>query len=137
MYLRFRDKPPFDSWQAEVLRDYCDYALVPQGEDGTLTLACDPVNEASIYLSQAGNEVIFEELPGLTMPVTLLRAPAGEPGVMDFSSSPTWSGLASALPRCRDILLPDHNHFIPMQDPALVAGYISEAQADRWQEDVP
>ena len=32
MYERFRDRPPFSSWQDQVLRDYCDYALreVPQ-----------------------------------------------------------------------------------------------------------
>jgi hypothetical protein len=32
--------------------------------------------------------------------------------------------LASALPDCEDVLLPELNHLIPMQDPALVAKYI-------------
>jgi pimeloyl-ACP methyl ester carboxylesterase len=133
MFVRFRDKPPFDSWQTEVLRDYCDYALQPEDETGLLTLACDPVNEAALYMAQAGNEVILDELSLLTVPVTVLRAPPGPFDVMDFSASPTWPGLADALPRGRDVYLPDHNHFIPMQDPALVARYIDEAQADRWQ----
>lgn len=133
MFSRFRQKPPFDSWQPEVLRDYCDYALLPADTDDVMTLACDPVNEASIYLSQSGNEVIFEEIPGLQTPVTLLRAPPGVPGKMDFSASPTWPGLAAALPCCRDIYLENCNHFIPMQEPALVADYIKEAQQDQWQ----
>jgi pimeloyl-ACP methyl ester carboxylesterase len=44
----------------------------------------------------------------------------------DFSVSPTWPELASALPNCRDVYLPDLDHFIPMRDPALVASCIQE-----------
>lgn len=134
MFERFRDRPPFNSWQPEVLRDYCDYALLPPDEEGIRQLACNPVNEASNYLNQRGNELILDLLSAVTMPVTLLRAPNSDNLGGDFTSSPTWPELASALPRCRDIYLPDHNHFIPMQDPELVAGYIREALDDRWQD---
>ncbi len=58
MYSRFRDKPPFDTWQPEVLRDYCDYALRPAGEGEFRALACDPLNEASIYLNMESREGI-------------------------------------------------------------------------------
>ena len=34
MYERFSAKPPFDSWDPRVLRDYCDYALHPADEEG-------------------------------------------------------------------------------------------------------
>ena len=135
MFLRFRDKHPFKTWNSEVLRDYCDYALRPSDEEGILELQCDPINEASIYVGQAGNEVVHRELPGLTTPVTLLRAPPADNLLGDLSASPTWPQLASALPCCREIYMPDHNHFIPMQDPALVARYILEAQSDMWQRD--
>jgi pimeloyl-ACP methyl ester carboxylesterase len=134
MYERFRDRPPFDSWQREVLRDYCDYALLPPDEEGIRQLACNPINEASNYLNHRGNAVILDLLPDITMPVTLLRAPTSENLAGDFSASPTWPGLASALPVCRDIYLPEHNHFIPMQDPGLVARYIREALENRWQD---
>ncbi len=133
MFERFSQRPPFDSWQPEILRDYCDYALKPVDEADYLQLACDPINEASIYLNQIGNEVIHDLLPQMTTPATVLRAPPGEAGVMDLSGSPTWDGLAAALPCAREIYLPHHNHFIPMQDPALVANYINEALANRWQ----
>ncbi len=133
MFERFRDRPPFDSWQPEVLRDYCDYALLPPDEEGIRQLACNPINEASNYLNHRGNEVILDLLSAVTMPVTLLRAPTSDNLAGDFTRSPTWPALASALPRCRDIYLPDHNHFIPMQDPALVADYIREALENRWQ----
>jgi pimeloyl-ACP methyl ester carboxylesterase len=135
MFQRFREKPPFDSWQEAALRDYCDYALHPSDESGYRQLLCDPLNEASIYLNQAGNEAVYRELPAIVTPVTLLRAPHTDKGAADFLGSPTWPELSSALPCCREVYLPELNHFIPMQDPALVAGYISSAQQDSWQHD--
>ena len=128
MHERFRDRSPFDTWDDAVLRDYCDYALLPADEDGLRRLACDPLHEAGIYLNQRGNESIYKELPKLVMPITLLRAPPSEDARPGGTFSPTWAGLASVLPNCRETYLPDHNHFIPMQDPALVARHILAAQ---------
>jgi pimeloyl-ACP methyl ester carboxylesterase len=128
MYDRFVDRPPFNTWQPAVLRDYCDYALNPAGEDALRQLACDPLHEASIYLNQKGNEIVFEELSRIVAPVTLLRALPGDPARVDLSTSPTWPGLAAALPNCEEVYLPHLNHFIPMQDPALVASYIRAAR---------
>lgn len=124
MYERFIDRAPFNTWQPEVLRDYCDYALKPAGADGIRQLACDPINEAGIYLHQIGNEVLLQSLPELRTPVTLLRAPPDEGSAPNLSTSPTWPGLGAALPNCRETLLEDLNHFIPMQRPELVAQYI-------------
>jgi pimeloyl-ACP methyl ester carboxylesterase len=127
MYERFRDRAPFNTWQPEVLRDYCDYALRPADENALHQLACDPVNEAGIYLNQKGNEIILTELSRIVTPVTLLRAPYGEDALPDLSTSPTWPGLAAALPNCTEVYLPELNHFIPMQAPELVANYIRAA----------
>ncbi len=132
MYQRFQDREPFSTWEPEVLRDYCDYALHPETEEGYRQLLCDPVNEASVYLNQVGNEVILEELPKLQTPVTLLRARTSGTdfaSFADFSASPTRTDLASIIPYCRDHYLPHHNHFIPMQDPALVAEHIERLVA--------
>lgn len=129
MFDRFVDREPFSTWQPAVLRDYCDYALLPAEGEQVRRLACDPLNEASIYLQQRGNEVVLSELSNISAPVTLLRAPPGKRSLADLSSSPTWPGLADALPNCQEVYLPKMNHFIPMQDPALVAGYIDAAQA--------
>ena len=127
MYERFKGKVPFNTWQPAVLRDYCDYALRPQDANALQQLACDPINEASIYMNQKGNETILSELPRITTPVTLLRAPPGDESLPNLSTSPTWPGLAAALPDCQEVYLPQLNHFIPMQDPALVAKYILAA----------
>ncbi len=128
MYERFQGRAPFNTWEPAVFRDYCDYALRPANNNALRQLACDPINEAGIYLSQKGNEVILKELPRITTPVTLLRAPPGDDALPDLSTSPTWPHLAAALPHCQEVYLPDLNHFIPMQDPALVAGYIRAVQ---------
>lgn len=127
MFEHFRDRSPFDSWQPEVLKDYCDYALHPSNEEGFRQLLCDPLNEASIYASQGYSDDILDELPRLRKPVTLLRARYSGIVPGDFTGSPTWPELASMLPDCTDIYLPDMNHFIPMQDPAMVAGLIQQA----------
>ncbi|MDX1733596.1 MAG: alpha/beta hydrolase [Halioglobus sp.] len=128
MYERFLSRPPFNTWRPEVLRDYCDHALGPADAQGNHPLACDPLHEASIYMHQENNAVIYEELPDLQLPVTLLRAPPGTGSTPDFRNSPTWPQLAGVLPDCHEVYLPDNNHFIPMQDPALVAKYILAGQ---------
>ncbi|CAA0125521.1 2-(acetamidomethylene)succinate hydrolase [Halioglobus japonicus] len=127
MYERFCGRKPFNTWQPEVLRDYCDYALLPTGENALYPLACDPINEAGIYLNQIGNEIVLEELSSIVTPVTLLRAAPSDGAEPDLSTSPTWPGLAAALPNCREIYLPELNHFIPMQKPELVAHHIMAA----------
>ena len=101
MYQRFRDRAPFNTWLPAVLRDYCDYALRPADEEGYRQLACDPINEASVYLNQVGNEAIHSELSRITTPVTLLRAPPAQNTMADLSNSPTWPELASALPHSK------------------------------------
>lgn len=124
MIERFSDREPFNTWQPQVLRDYCNYALKPPGPDGLHQLACDPLNEAGVYMNQTGNDVILSLLPMITTPVTLLRAPPGNSDKLDFSYSPTWPEIAQHLPDCTEVFLPELNHFIPMQRPDLVAQYI-------------
>ena len=62
----------------------------------------------------------------ITRPVRVLRAQERDHSrqEMDFSSSPTWSGLADYLPNGRDYHFPDLTHFVPMQAPELVAAHI-------------
>jgi len=128
MFERFKEREPFSTWQPEILRDYCDYALRPADDDEYQILACDPINEAGIYMHQEGNEDLLDMLPDITTPVTLLRAPPDESEFPNFAASPTWPELARVLPNCEEIYLPEHNHFIPMQDPELVARVINSGQ---------
>jgi pimeloyl-ACP methyl ester carboxylesterase len=132
MYERFRDRHPFSRWQPEVLEDYCRYGLLPKSDGQGYQLACPPVVEASVYLGNTQTDV-HELIPTIDLPVVVLRAPPRAPEdaqVMDFSKSPTWPGLASRFRNGRDVYLADHTHFIPMEDPALVARFILDADAD-------
>ena len=123
----FCGRPPFDRWQPEVLRDYCDYGLLPQ--DGEYLLACPPDAEASIYECSREMEAnLHSAIPSIVQPVTVLRAGAsGRPLFSDDPSpSPTDPQLAARFPRGRDVLLPQHSHYIPMEAPDLVAEQICD-----------
>jgi pimeloyl-ACP methyl ester carboxylesterase len=125
MFDRFADRKPFAAWDPRVLEDYCRFGLLPAEDGDGFVLACPPAIEASIYVGSAGRDV-YGLIEQVTVPVTVLRAKprSGERDVMDFSASPTWPELASRFPDGRDVLLEDHSHFIPMEDPALAAAYV-------------
>ncbi len=124
MLERFEGRHPFSLWQRSVLRDYCEFGLIAEA-DGTYTLGCPPVVEASIYLGSAGTDIL-RKIPSIEQPTTVLRAfsPDQKDGEMDFAASPTFSGVAELFPKGVDVYLPKLTHFIPMQDPALVASHI-------------
>lgn len=126
MIARFAERPPYSEWQDEVLADYCCHGLVPTGEGETLELACPPVIEASCYMGSAMHDP-HRWLSRIAVPVTVLRGRGGErASPMDFSVSPTWEGLAAAIPGGRDLHWPDCSHFIPMEAPDRVAALIAE-----------
>jgi len=123
---RFADRLPFSAWDPAVLEDYCRWGVLPEPDGGEgWVLACPPGIEAAIYMGSSENDV--HALPArVEMPVTVMRAKprSAERDPMDFSSSPTWPELAAAFPDGHDVHLPHLSHFIPMEEPALVAQYI-------------
>jgi len=126
MFNSFRSRPPFDRWVPEVLRDYCDFGLLPG--DGGFVLACPPEVEASIYECSKEEETrLYGRLGSVAIPVTVLRA--GHRTGLPFSNSPTDPKLASRFQRGEDVLLPDLTHFIPMEAPMVVVDYIRRAVA--------
>jgi pimeloyl-ACP methyl ester carboxylesterase len=120
MFERFANRAPFARWQPEILRDYCRFGLVPNGDH--LELACPPAAEASIYEeSIAPDANIYAEVARITVPVTILRAVvARTPGRLDLAASPTAPDLAARFPRGRDVVLEGVSHFIPMEAPERV-----------------
>ena len=129
MFARFADREPFSRWQPRVLRDYCEYGLLPAPDGEGYTLACPPEIEAAVY---AGNRAWnpYPRLRELRLPVRILRAPPPRPGEpWSMSASPTWPGLAGALANAEDVPLPQHSHFIPMEAPDLVAAHVRELAA--------
>lgn len=129
MYERFKDRGSFAVWEDAVLRDYCRYGVLPR-DDGRFELACPPQVESSVYLGNTSTDV-YELIPGVQVPVVVIRAGGRDPdqhAIMDFSKSPTWEAVADQFQLGRDVYLPDYTHFIPMQDPMLVARYIAEEE---------
>lgn len=120
MFERFRGRGNFERWEPEVLRDYCEFGLLRDGDE--FVLACPPEVEASIYESSKEPETRLHDVLGSVRgPVTVLRA--GYAGDLSFSTSPTDPALASRFPKGEDVLT-DYSHFIPMEGPELVAEYI-------------
>ncbi len=120
MFQRFRERGPFTRWRPEVLRDYCDFALL--ANDGQWALACPPDVEASIYEHSNMPEAnLHPAIPSIREPAVVLRAGKLPPrAVFDPAASPTAPDLAAKFPRGRDIWLRDRDHFIPMESPEIV-----------------
>lgn len=129
MYANFEGRGSYASWRPEALRDYCQYGLLPDEDNGGFKLACPPHIEASIYMSSQ-SKPITDFLGDIEVPVTVLRAKQREEEsmTMDFTKSPTWPELAAQFKNGRDIYLPELTHFMPMQAPELVADYVLDKQ---------
>ncbi|MGB5484438.1 alpha/beta fold hydrolase [Parasphingorhabdus sp.] len=123
MIERFKDRHPYKLWDPAVLRDYCEYGLLPDGEGG-YELACPPATEASVYATSTTIDP-WPMIERIAQPVRILRAPQiKQDGNFDFASSPTPPGLADNFAHGRDVYLPDLTHFMPMQDPERIAELI-------------
>jgi pimeloyl-ACP methyl ester carboxylesterase len=120
MYQRFAGRTPFSTWKQEILRDYCEFGLLPEGDE--FTLACPPEIEASIYprwnLPEADLSL---ELATIQQPTEILRSGRlmGK-DQFDLSASATDPRLAERMPNARDVYLEGASHFIPMENPALI-----------------
>ncbi len=130
MFERFKDRPPFNTWEPAVLRDYCEFGLLPAPSGKGYVLACPPEIEAATYGGSLGSD-IYDEIARIDIPVRVMRARAREGEVAsDMGGSPTAPDLAKHFARGEDVPLPEHSHFIPMEAPGLVAAHIIEL-ADR------
>lgn len=123
---RFRDRAPFDRWDAQVLHDYCEYGLLPAADGDGYVLACPPEIEGSIYeQSRACDANIYPEIARVKTPVTIVRALGRYiPGPdADLNGSPTAPDLASKFASARDVPV-EYSHLIPMEAPEYVADLI-------------
>ena len=136
MFDHFRNRPPFARWQPGILRDYCDYGLLPNGstlgdslgDSQGYVLACPPPIEASIYWnSKTPDANIYPDIATIRQPAVVMRAgTVRTPGVFDLAASPTAVDLASKFARGRDMVLPGCSHYIAMERPDLVVEEIRQ-----------
>jgi pimeloyl-ACP methyl ester carboxylesterase len=120
MYERFSVRLPFSAWKQDILRDYCEYGLAPDGDE--FRLACPPDVEASIYLEWNVPEAdISEELAIIQQPTIVLRSgKLMTADNFDLSGSATDPRLAARMPNASDVYLEGYSHFIPMEYPGLI-----------------
>jgi pimeloyl-ACP methyl ester carboxylesterase len=99
----FRGKGPFAAIDDDVLQSYVYWGFL-QLEDGSVTLRCDPENEASLY-DLSGTD-LFEHADRVTCPTTV---------AVGSNSGPNFEvgtkALAERLPRGRLLPLTGRSHF--------------------------
>jgi lipase len=125
MIERYRGRLPFSRWDPRVLRDYCEFGILPDGNE--FMLACPPDIEASIYhQSKVPESNIYPEIARIMQPVTVIRAGRPRrPGVFDLSTSPAAGNLASYFVNSTDKVFEDCTHYIPQEAPARIAQEIA------------
>jgi len=129
MFERFAGRAPFDAWDRQVLRDYCEYGLLPNPDGEGFVLACPPAIEAAVYAGSVMGGVVYEDMAHVDIPVRVIRARSRTGKELDMSSSPTTPDLAAHFARGVDVHLPNYSHFIPMEDPAFAAREILALEA--------
>jgi pimeloyl-ACP methyl ester carboxylesterase len=114
MFRNLEHKPPFATWRRDMLRDYCEYGTRP-APDGGVELKCPPEIEADFY-SRA------REFPGLTR-ILESRSPLmlmfGEKS--DSTGIKIADKIADQLASGTVVTVPDAGHFLPMEQPEMIA----------------
>jgi pimeloyl-ACP methyl ester carboxylesterase len=119
MFRNLERKPPFNTWRRDILHDYCVFGTRPAPQGG-VELKCPPEIEAEFY-SRA------REFPGLE-----LMLKSYSPLLMMFGQKSDSTGIkiadkiAAQLVKGSVVTIPDGSHFLPMEQPELVARMAAE-----------
>ena len=130
MYDRYEQRSPYSLWHRQVFEDYCRHGVVPARVGSGVELACPGSVEASIYMGN-NESSIHEYIPNISQSTKILRAPPRRTDSVevDFTASPTWPDLVNSFPNAEELYLDHLTHFIPMQEPELVANVIKQVDA--------
>ena len=114
MYSNFDNKPPYDTWKKDILRDYCEFGTRPTS-DGKRVLKCAPEIEAKFYETSRD----FDGLGRILRCAIALLVMFGARG--DSLGASLSGKVAKELKSGRLIDVPDTGHFLPMEKPDYVA----------------
>jgi pimeloyl-ACP methyl ester carboxylesterase len=114
MYSNFDQKPPYNTWRKDMLRDYCEFGTRPTS-DGKRELKCAPEVEAKFYETSRD----FDGLGRILHCKTPLLVMFGARG--DSLGAPLSGKVAKQLNDGRVIDVPDAGHFLPMEKPDYAA----------------
>jgi pimeloyl-ACP methyl ester carboxylesterase len=113
MYANFERKPPYASWRADMLHDYCEHGTRP-APGGKRELKCAPEIEARYYETS-------REFDGLGRIVRANRPLLVMFGANGDSLGATLSDkIAAKLRNGRVMNVAGAGHFLPMEQPDLV-----------------
>jgi pimeloyl-ACP methyl ester carboxylesterase len=119
MFRNLERKPPFNTWRRDMLHDYCELGTRPAPQGG-VELKCLPEVEAEFY-SRA------REFPGLALMLNS-RSPLlvmlGEKS--DATGIKIAAKIAAQLVNGTVVTIPDASHFLPMEQPEMVARTAAE-----------
>ncbi len=114
MYSNFENKPPYDTWRKDILRDYCEFGTRPTN-DGKRELKCAPEVEAKLYETARDFNGLGRILRS-TVPLLIMFGARGD------SLGASLSGkVAHQLKNGRVIDVDGAGHFLPMEKPDYAA----------------
>ncbi len=111
---RWTGRPPFDTWETDVLRDYVEYGF-EELPDGTVRLLCPPQIEASIF-DGAGELDVTPELRAVQCPALIAVGERSGEDMMAMARR-----TVAAIGNAELYTFPGATHFIPMEMPEAVA----------------
>jgi pimeloyl-ACP methyl ester carboxylesterase len=114
MFQNFANKPPYNTWRKDILRDYCEFGTRANAE-GKRELKCAPEVEAKLYDSARDFDGLGRILRA-SVPMLILFGTRGDS--LGASLSPR---ISRELKGGRVIDVPDAGHFLPMEKPEYVA----------------
>ncbi len=115
----YASKPPLGIFTPASLSDYVNYGI-HQNDDGTVSLACTPTFEASVFRAAHRNQ-LWESLPNIDLRVDVVAGVVEEHQPSNFAEA-----VAMRLPNGSYHLNPSWNHFGPFVVPAEVARMVDE-----------
>lgn len=114
---RWRRKPVFARWPDESLRDYVNYALVPDTENGGFRLAYPREWEAQVYAHPP--QWVWDVLPQVTQPTLGIRGAETDTIVPE-----AWQLWQEKQPQAQFVEMADAGHMLLMERPSTAAQII-------------
>jgi pimeloyl-ACP methyl ester carboxylesterase len=114
MYANFAGKPPYMTWDRDVLRDYCEYGTRADG-DGRQLLKCSPEVKARLYQTARDFDGLARILAS-TVPMLVVFGEKSESPGIEFGER-----IARDAPQRRVVVVPGGGHLVPMEQPAVIA----------------
>jgi pimeloyl-ACP methyl ester carboxylesterase len=115
MFANFENKPPFDTWRRDILREYCEGGASANAA-GQWELKCPPEIEARFYATATAFDGL-DRLLKCAIPLTVLFGTRGE----ESMGARFADRLSAALKNARIVKFPDAGHFLPLEKPEAVS----------------